>query len=142
MSKDPSTRRRGVGRYRFADDYRVPFPGATPASISHAAYVLTPLGRVYRDDGFLLRPSADKLRVKLNGKSVVRSLPNAVYKAFGRKKMPPLWVVWVPPDAPIDEVTGRRSCSVKNVVLVNRGDLIRLAAGTIKLEQIKRTKIR
>ena len=74
MSKNPSTRRRGVGRYRFADDYRVPFPGATPASISHAAYVLTPLGRVYRDDGFLLRPSADKLRVKLNGKTLNEDL--------------------------------------------------------------------
>jgi hypothetical protein len=149
MSKSPSSRRRPRGRYRYSDDCRRPFPNVEPATLHCATYEITPLGRVYRDDGLLLRPRVHNLHIQLNSGHKACSLPKAVYEVFGRKskKMPrtygPVdWVPWVHPDGEIDEATGRRSCSVKHVVLANRFDLIRIARGTMPLEQLKTVKIR
>lgn len=160
MSKSSSYRPRGLGRFRVSDDYRVLFPDHTPPSDRSAQYFLTSLGRVYRDDGLLLRPRAKDLRVKFNNGVVLKSVPVAVYKAFGRKApkvgrvlhagksdvpVDPedaCWRPWVSPLAPIDDKTGRRSCATRYVKLAFAGDLIRLSHGTITPKQVKTMRIR
>ena len=139
-----SRRRRGYGRFRLSDDCRAPFPGLTPRGPHCATYELTALGRVYRDDGRLLLPSPGKYsRIRLNDRKNVRSLPKALYTLFGTKPLPsPLWCPWILPSAPIDELTGRRSYSMKHLRLAFRPDLQRLGFGTITAEQVQTVRAR
>lgn len=121
----------------MSDDCKVLFPNHEPASIFRAYYYVTPLGRVYRDDGRLLRPHAKTLKVKLNHGQVYMSVPAAIYAAFGNIDKGSQFVPWVPPDALIDELTGRRSCDVRTLRLVHHGNLVRLGHGTLKLADLR-----
>lgn len=129
-----------IGKFRLSDEHRVLFPGLEPTGLHAAWYYITPLGRVYRDDGRLLKPHAKTLKVKLNGGRVYRSVPAAVYAAFGNVKKGALFIPWVPEDAPLDELTGRRTCDIRKIRLVHRGNLIRLAQGSIEPSQLKTYK--
>jgi hypothetical protein len=89
-------------------------------------YYITALGRVYRDDGRLMKIEAN-LHVNLNRHpNTQKSLPKAVALAFGLK--PPsygaAWRAWVDPDGPIDPLTGRLRCSVADIVYVPHSELI------------------
>ena len=139
MSRRPSLFEpsRSIGKFSLSDEHRVLFPGLTPAGVRSARYYVTPLGRVYRDDGRLLRPHERTLKVKLNGGRVYRSVPAAVFAAFGNVNRSKPYIAWVPEDAPIDELTGRRSCDIRELKLVKRGELIKLARGTLEREQLK-----
>jgi hypothetical protein len=128
--KRPSSRRHHV---TLSDDIKVPVPQLEPPSPAHARYNVTPLGHVYRDDGRLLRPNAD-LHVLFNGGRQQRSLPKIVFLAFGHPELHDLcqrgeilasYRPWVSPDAPIDDLTDRRRCSVDDVKLVPLSQLVR-----------------
>jgi hypothetical protein len=175
------------------DDVKVKLPDYEPKSDRAAHYNITPMGRVYRDDGKLLRPHPETLKIGLGGGGQSRSLPRLVFRAFGRSTMlyaqskrvvvtltqrfirqgqlvewpvqvsdeeqaaqqytyhcfgvrwvgehkdendewtltltrsgkPEWWDVWHDPEAPLDEVTGAKRCSVYDVALVPHGELIR-----------------
>jgi hypothetical protein len=108
----------------LSDDNRVPFPGLTTPP-NWASYVITALGRVYRNDGRLLAVD-EHLNVRLNKGRFTRSVPAAVAKAFGHP--PPryqaAWRPWVDPDGPIDPLTGRTRCSVADIKYVPHSELV------------------
>jgi hypothetical protein len=129
------------------DIEQVPFPEYEPRSDAAARYTLTRMGRVRRI-GVLPRlvipvereprgqstssgGARGSLIVRLAGGTVTRSLPRAVWEAFGDASRMPNdgqeWVPWLRHDAPEDPETRARRCSVEDVVLVSRGDAQRYA---------------
>ena len=130
-SKRPSRPKWMIPRGRkvpLTDERRVPFPEVPVLPAHQARYFITPMGRVYRDDGRLLKPAPATSMIRLNGSNVDRSVPRAVFRAFGRVKPPEgeTWDCWIPYGTPDDELTGRRRCSVIDVHLVPRSELVQL----------------
>jgi len=113
------------------DQERVALPGVEGLPSAYARYEVSAAGRVYRDDGRLLTPSAGQngaIKINLNGGRRSRSLPRVVYEAFATVEPPDdgrTWDPWVDPMGPLDEATKRLRISVYDVVLVPHGDLIR-----------------
>lgn len=115
-----------------SDDVRVPIPTLV-APPTAARYLITPLGHVYREDGRLRLPTPD-LKMTFNGGKSTRSLPLLVFRVFGHPLLRERWqdpndwlsgyTAWVPKFGPKDSLTGRRSCTVDDVVLVPHGELI------------------
>lgn len=124
------------GPVRLDDSCRVRLPGVKPSGLG-PSYTVTALGRVYRDDGRLMAVQPEKLRIALDSNKIDRALPRVVFEAFGNVVAPHDHYLWVPPDAPIDELTGARSCAVNVVKLVRRGDLLRMKWGALTLEEVK-----
>jgi len=128
------------------DIEQVPFPDYEPRSQGAARYTLTRMGRVRRIGSVsrLVIPiereprgqtcsggARGSLIVRLAGGTVTRSLPRAIWAAFGDVSRMPSdeqeWVPWLRHDAPEDPETQTRRCSVEDVVLVSRGDAQRYA---------------
>ena len=126
--KRPSKRPSLVER---SDAVRVPVPTLEP-SPDQARYLITPLGRVYRDDGRLLTPR-DDLKIRVNGNVFCRAIPLLVFLAFAHpglveaREAGPLadWHPWVDKFGPRDDLTGVRRCTVDDVMLVPHGELVR-----------------
>lgn len=116
-----------------SDNNRVPVP-TVPKHPDWARYEITPLGHVYRDDGRLMTPTTE-LVMKLCHNRIARSLPKLVTLAFGHPKLVKRWTnpddelrsydAWVEPFGPTDPAHGRRRCTVHDVFLVPRKDLVR-----------------
>lgn len=119
-------------RLVVSDDTRVPVP-FLPHDPDRARYEITPLGHVYRDDGRLLRPTSE-LKIRLRSVSFVQPLPRLLLYAFGHPKLLAAianpshrlygWHAWVPRFGEKDPLTGRRRCTVDDVVLVSHGSLV------------------
>ena len=132
MSRKPS-KRPSPHVVDLSDTVRVPVPGLENRP-NCARYLVTPLGRVYRDDGRLLAPRSD-LKVRLNGNSRARTVPHIVTLAFGHPLLLTRWTAddgdlrsyraWVHPFGPKDSLTGQVRCTVNDVVLVPHAELIR-----------------
>lgn len=109
----------------LTDENRRPFPDLITAD-HLAKYFITALGRVYRDDGFLLTVSSE-LKVQLiSSMHFKRSVPLAVVRAFCHP--PPaygdMWRPWVDPDGPLDPLTGQLRCSVADIRYVTHSELV------------------
>lgn len=109
----------------LTDDNRRPFPGL-PVAPNLAKYYITALGRVYRDDGFLVVVSP-LLKVRLiSSLKLNRSVPLAVVTAFGHA--PPnygdQWRPWVDPDGPIDPLTGQLRCSIADIRYATHSEIV------------------
>lgn len=118
----------------MTDAHRVAVPTLEEQRrVNQARYSITPLGRVYRDDGRLLVPDGN-LKINFHGGRVSRSLPKLVFLAFAHPELlarwhepaDPLHVYdpWVETFGERDEVTKRRRCTVRDVVLVPHAELI------------------
>jgi hypothetical protein len=121
-----------------SDDNRKPVPTLGDNDPTRATYVITPLGHVYRDDGRLLTPFAHLNHLKLQFcRRRRRSLPKLVFLAFGHPRLIERWHdrddlgsydPWVDSRGRLDPLTGRPSCSVYDVWLIPRRELVDLGA--------------
>jgi hypothetical protein len=123
------------------------FPEVQAYGKRSARYVVSHLGRVYRVDraGKLsLVPPVVRNRsfvVRLNGGRYTKSVPRAVWLAFGGTLEPTshpfaetvaaYWVLRIDPEAPIDSVTGVQSCAVQHLQWVYAPTLAKIINGSL-----------
>jgi hypothetical protein len=133
MPRQPSSKRPPEHCVVVSDTTRVPVPGVR-IDAHLPRYHITPLGRVYRDDGRLLLPyyNDNQIAVSFASGRWRLSLPKLVFLAYGHPLLIERWRddlrdhdPWLFPFGPNDELTGRTRCTVHDVVLVPRKEQIR-----------------